>query len=76
MQVKATYHDIWHIAYPIMLGAVAQTILGLTDTAFLARVGEVELGSLCPGRCILFCAGDAWHGFIHRKSDTHVAQSR
>lgn len=45
MQVKATYHDIWHIAYPIMLGAVAQTILGLTDTAFLARVGEVELGA-------------------------------
>jgi putative MATE family efflux protein len=45
MQVKATYHDIWHLAYPIMLGAIAQTILGLTDTAFLARVGEVELGA-------------------------------
>ncbi len=28
-----------------MLGALAQTILGLTDTAFLARVGEVELGA-------------------------------
>ena len=28
-----------------MLGSLAQTILGLTDTAFLARVGEVELGA-------------------------------
>ncbi len=45
MQVKATYKDVWRISYPIMLGAIAQTILGLTDTAFLARVGEVELGA-------------------------------
>lgn len=45
MQVKATYKDIWRISYPIMLGAMAQTLLGLTDTAFLARVGEVELGA-------------------------------
>ncbi len=28
-----------------MLSAMAQTLLGLTDTAFLARVGEVELGA-------------------------------
>ncbi len=45
MQVKATYQNIWAISYPIMLGALAQTVLGLTDTAFLARVGEVELGA-------------------------------
>jgi MATE family, multidrug efflux pump len=44
-KVKATYSDIWRISYPIMLGSLAQTILGLTDTAFLARVGEVELGA-------------------------------
>jgi len=28
-----------------MLGSLAQTVLGLTDTAFLARVGEIELGA-------------------------------
>ncbi len=44
-KVKATYSDIWKISYPIMLGSLAQTVLGLTDTAFLARVGEIELGA-------------------------------
>ncbi len=44
-KVKATYSDIWNISYPIVLGSLAQTILGLTDTAFLARVGEIELGA-------------------------------
>jgi putative MATE family efflux protein len=44
-KVKATYSDIWRISWPIMLGSLAQTILGLTDTAYLARVGEVELGA-------------------------------
>lgn len=45
VKVTASYRDIWHIAYPIMLGSAAQTVLGLTDTAFLGRVGEVELGA-------------------------------
>ncbi|MEO5571626.1 MAG: MATE family efflux transporter [Bacteroidia bacterium] len=45
-KVKATYSDIWRISYPIMLGSLAQTILGLTDTAFMGRVGEVELGAV------------------------------
>lgn len=44
-KVRATYKDIWRISYPIMLGSLAQTVLGLTDTAFLGRVGEVELGA-------------------------------
>lgn len=44
-KVQATYSDIWKISYPIILGSLAQTILGLTDTAFLARVGEAELGA-------------------------------
>lgn len=44
-KVQATYIDIWKISYPIILGSLAQTILGLTDTAFLARVGEAELGA-------------------------------
>ncbi|HNR20643.1 MAG TPA: MATE family efflux transporter [Bacteroidia bacterium] len=45
MKVEATYSNIWKISYPIMLGGIAQTILHLTDTMFLARVGEVELGA-------------------------------
>ncbi len=37
--------DILRIAYPIMISLVIQQLIGLTDTAFLGRVGEVELGA-------------------------------
>lgn len=36
---------IWNIAYSIILGNLAQTIISITDTAFLGRLGEVELGA-------------------------------
>lgn len=36
---------IWEITYPIVLTLVAQNIINVTDTAFLGRVGEVELGA-------------------------------
>jgi len=46
MKVTSTYKDIWNISYPIILGSLATTVLNLTDTAFIARVGEVALGSM------------------------------
>ncbi len=46
MQVNSSYKDIWKISYPIILGSLATTVLNITDTAFLARVGEVELGAM------------------------------
>ena len=36
--------NIWRVAYPIILGSVAQNILIVTDTAFLARLGDIALG--------------------------------
>jgi putative MATE family efflux protein len=33
------------IAYPIILGSVAQNFINVTDTAFLGRLGEIELGA-------------------------------
>lgn len=54
MQVKTTYKDIWKISFPIMLGGIAQTVLNVTDTAFLARVGEVELGASAIGGVFYF----------------------
>ena len=39
------YHHIWNISYPIILGGVAQTIINVTDSAFLGRVSEVALGA-------------------------------
>ncbi len=41
--------EIWQIAGPIMLSLLAQNIVGVTDTAFLGRVGEIELGASAIG---------------------------
>ena len=46
MKVKSSYRNIWSISYPIILGSLATTVLNLTDTAFIARVGETELGAM------------------------------
>lgn len=40
-----TYNHIWKISLPIILSLVAQNVVNVTDTAFLGRVGEVELGA-------------------------------
>lgn len=40
---------IWDIAWPIMLSLLAQNIVNVTDTAFLGRVGEIELGASAIG---------------------------
>jgi putative MATE family efflux protein len=40
---------IWDIAWPIMLSLIAQNIVNVTDTAFLGRVGEIELGASAIG---------------------------
>jgi putative MATE family efflux protein len=42
---SVTYSRIWNVAYPIILGSVAQNLINFTDTAFLGRVGEIALGA-------------------------------
>ncbi len=44
-----TYSRIWQVAYPIILGSVAQNLIVFTDTAFLGRVGEIALGASAIG---------------------------
>jgi len=44
-----TTRTIWDIAWPIMLSLVAQNVVNVTDTAFLGRVGEIELGASAIG---------------------------
>lgn len=44
-----SFREIWKIAGPIMLTLLAQNVVGITDTAFLGRVGEVELGASAIG---------------------------
>ena len=45
MQTTYTNREIWHIAYPILISLLMEQLIGMTDTAFLGRVGEVELGA-------------------------------
>lgn len=37
--------DILRIAFPILVSILMEQLIGMTDTAFLGRVGEVELGA-------------------------------
>ncbi len=46
LQTKVTKKEIWNIAYPIMFGNLAQTLIGITDTAFLGRLSTVALGAV------------------------------
>lgn len=45
MKVENSYRSIWQISYPIIISGVAQNIVNVTDTAFLGRLGIVELGA-------------------------------
>lgn len=49
MKTAVKYNEIWKIAYPIILGSIVQNIISVTDTAFLGRVGEIELGAAAIG---------------------------
>ena len=40
-----TNRQIWNVSYPIFLSLLAQNVINVTDTAFLGRVGEIELGA-------------------------------
>lgn len=49
-----SYRKIWHITWPIILSLLAQNIVTVIDTAFLGRVGEVELGASAIGGLFYF----------------------
>ena len=55
-----SYRNIWKVAYPILISLVMEQLIGMTDTAFLGRVGEVELGASAIAivyYMVLFMAG-------------------
>lgn len=55
-----SYRNIWKVAYPILISLVMEQLIGMTDTAFLGRVGEIELGASAIAivyYMVLFMAG-------------------
>ena len=45
MKTAYSNKEIRHIATPVLISLVMEQMIGMTDTAFLGRVGEVELGA-------------------------------
>ncbi len=58
-----TNKQIWNVSYPIFLSLLAQNVINVTDTAFLGRVGEVELGASAMGGLYYICAFTIAFGF-------------
>jgi putative MATE family efflux protein len=42
MKSLPSYKQIWQITLPLLLGLIAESLVGVTDTAFLGHVGETE----------------------------------
>lgn len=55
--------QIWNVSYPILLSLLAQNVINVTDTAFLGRVGEVELGAAAMGGLFYICIFTIAFGF-------------
>lgn len=49
MENNYSYRNIWKIAFPIILGSLAQDLITIADTIFVGRLGEIELGAIAIG---------------------------
>ncbi len=61
--MAASYKSIWKISYPIFLSLLAQHVIIVVDTAFLGRVGEIELGASAIGGLFYVCLFIIGFGF-------------
>lgn len=43
--MQVSYKNIWSITFPVLLSIMVEQLISMTDTAFLGRLGEVELGA-------------------------------
>lgn len=43
--MQYTPKKIWIITYPVLISLLMEHLIGVTDTAFMGRVGEIELGA-------------------------------
>lgn len=45
---------IFKLSWPVMVSMIAQNLIGVVDTAFLARLGEVEVGAAAMASLVYF----------------------
>ena len=63
VKIQTSYSNIWKVAYPIILGSVAQNIIALTDTAFLGHLSETALGAAAIATIFYFAVVMLGWGF-------------
>lgn len=47
-------NNIFRLSWPVFISLIAQNLIGVVDTAFVTRVGEVELGGTAMGSLVYF----------------------
>ena len=45
MSSLPSYRKVWEVSWPLMIGLLAENLVGVIDTAFLGHVGELELAA-------------------------------
>mgnify|MGYP002622219092 CR=1 FL=1 len=62
-KVDISYQNIFKISLPVMLSGLMMAVLGITDTAFIGRVGELEIAAVGNGTMLYFVLGTVGMGF-------------
>lgn len=52
MKLQASARTVWRMSFPLVLCGLGDTIVGVTDTIFLARFGVIELGAVALAAAI------------------------
>lgn len=53
-KIDVSTNEILRLSWPVFISLIAQNLIGVVDTAFVARVGEVELGGTSMGSLVYF----------------------
>lgn len=53
-KIDTSTSEILRLSWPVFISVIAQNLIGVVDTAFVARVGEVELGGVAMASLVYF----------------------
>lgn len=53
-KIDLSTKEILRLSWPVFISLIAQNLIGVIDTAFISRVGEVELGGTAMGSLVYF----------------------
>lgn len=53
-KIDTSTSEILRLSWPVFISVIAQNLIGVVDTAFVSRVGEVELGGVAMASLVYF----------------------